>query len=53
MLRSFASLRSLTPCASSYNSGAIISRAFGFGSEQSGNDPQTLEKEKNKQVKGA
>jgi hypothetical protein len=53
MLRSVASLRSFAPCASSYSRGAIGSRAFGFGSEQSGNDPETLEKEKQKEVKGA
>ena len=52
MLRSFAALRTFAPCASSYSGGAIGSRAFGFGSEQSGNDPETLEKEKEKQVGG-
>ena len=56
MLRTLASLRALAPATtSSWSTGAAVSgaRPFGFGSHRSGNDPETLEKEKDKQVKGA
>ncbi len=56
MLRTLASLRALAPASSSaWSTGAVVSgaRPFGFGSHRSGNDPETLEKEKDKQVKGA
>ena len=56
MLRSLASLRALAPASSSaWSTGAVVSgaRPFGFGSHRSGNDPETVEKEKDKQVKGA
>ena len=56
MLRTLASLRALAPASSSaWSTGAVVSgaRPFGFGSHRSGNDPETLEKEKDKQVRGA